>query len=923
VPPPPTEAIIFIRVPNKPDGQPGIHFEPFMYHFGNSAHVAGAHIVRLSPPAPGGQVTDLTEDFVGAEEPEVSCDAQKIIFSGKRGAQDPWEVWEMNADGSGKRQITKGMGDVCSPYYLPDGRILFSSTRHVAMKPERRRDEYDRDSPRLAHRCNADGSAVEQLTFNLSSDSEFVVLRDGRVLFQSWQHHGVRFHASGASAFFTMSPDGTGFIDFFGNQRGQFRWKQREMPDGKIVYIESVFHTVYGGGQLGLITPGDPSDPATAENLTPDIPIYSDNPPGGRYRDPYPLTDGRLIVSWSPPPTWGTTPAGPKAQFGLYWFDLGAKKRGAPIYDDPKFQSLNAVALAPHPKPRIVPDHPVKPGERSGTLTCLNAYEGQLDKEAFIRPGQIKKVRIIEGFGVHDADPNFRTFPPGIGYSSFGSSTNSISNFEQKRMLGEAPVEADGSFYLKVPADTVLHWQTLDDNGMALQDALTWIWVRPGENRQCVGCHEPRSVSPDFRSTPLAARRPPPDMVVPEEKRITVDFRRDLAPILSAKCVRCHNEPAARSGVAGLDLSGGNDLVFMRVMEDSGYAYHINAAVFSKAYLNLSSSANFMWGKLIYPGSARKSPLIWRLYGRSFLYDAAVNQCPPDQPLTPEEKARFALWVDLGAQWDNLPGMDDLPTYSAEASAKQAAEVAKTILPLYTDAAAATEMRCMQCHPLMRVLSCRKSPQDWKTCVQKMHEKNKDWIKPQEVDLVANYVAEITGNAGLIRNWKVCGPFDNSGGAGLRSAFGPETELDFAKTYPGKGGKPAAWKDFRVDEPTGLFHFGAVVGDVGEATAYAYAPLPSDRDRVAYLRLTGSDMFEVILNGRKIMQRLVSQPFWYDWDIVPLALVAGPNHLLIKVHRFGGQWSLRARIAESPSRVARAAVLEAPKPAPPAPAPVK
>ncbi|MCP4510621.1 MAG: hypothetical protein GY826_29955, partial [Fuerstiella sp.] len=233
------DSIIFVRVPNKPDGKPGIHYEPFMSHFGNSAHVPGAQIVKLSPPTPEGKLTVLTEEFYAVEEPEISYDAKKILFAGKKTEQDEWNVWEMNIDGSGKRQITKDMGEVCSPCYLADGRILFSSTRHVGLEPERNRDEYDRDFARLIHRCELDGSNVEQLSFNVSSDSESIVMRDGRILFQSWQHHGMRFHASGASAFFTMNPDGTGFIDFFGNHRGGFRWKQREMPDGRIVFIDS------------------------------------------------------------------------------------------------------------------------------------------------------------------------------------------------------------------------------------------------------------------------------------------------------------------------------------------------------------------------------------------------------------------------------------------------------------------------------------------------------------------------------------------------------------------------------------------------------------------------------------------------------------------------------------------------------------
>lgn len=517
---PQEEAIIFVRIKNKPDGRPGIHYEPFMYHFGQSAHVPGMEIVKLSPPRPDGKLTVLTPEFYGADEPELSYDGRKIIFSGRRTPEEGWEIWEMDIDGANKRQITKGMADACSPCYLPDGRIVFSSTRHVAMNPERRRDEYDRDQPRLVHRCNPDGTNVEQISFNLSSDSEFIVLSDGRLLFSSWQHHGMRFHTSGASALFTMNPDATEFIDFFGNHRGGFRWKARELPDGRIVYIESVFHHAYGGGWLALLVPGDPDDSAAVRNLTPDVKLYGPDTPGGRYRDPYPTRDGRLLVCWSPPPCWSAyrNPTGPQAQFGIYWFDLASGKRGSPVYDDPEYQALNPIYVEPRPVPPVIPDHNIDRKVTYGTFLCLNAYLGQTDKEAFIKPGQIRRVRIIEGFGVEDPPERFRTLVPGIGFSSFGSSTNSISNFEQKRVVGEAPVASDGSFFVKVPADTVLHLQVVDEHGMALQDALTWIWVRPNEHRTCVGCHERRSQPPVLDHVPLAATTGPVELITPPEE---------------------------------------------------------------------------------------------------------------------------------------------------------------------------------------------------------------------------------------------------------------------------------------------------------------------------------------------------------------------------------------------------------------------
>ena len=279
------------------------------------------------------------------------------------------------------------------------------------------------------------------------------------------------------------------------------------------------------------------------EILTPDVKVGGPDSPGGRYRDPYPTPDGRLMVSWSPAPAWSAyrNPGGPNAQFSLYWFDFENKKVGEPIYTDNKYQALNVIPIAAQPTPMIIPDHGIEPGKTSGLLLCLNAYRGQLDKEAYIQPGQIKKVRIIEGFGIEDSDPFFRTFPPGIGYSSFGSSSNSISNFEQKRVVGEAPVEEDGSFYVEVPADTVLHWQVLDEKNMALQDALTWAWVRPGERRTCIGCHEKRETVAGLSSVPRAAMRSPTPLNIPKEERYTIDFRRDLTPIIEAKCVGCHD----------------------------------------------------------------------------------------------------------------------------------------------------------------------------------------------------------------------------------------------------------------------------------------------------------------------------------------------------------------------------------------------
>jgi hypothetical protein len=66
------------------------------------------------------------------------------------------------------------------------------------------------------------------------------------------------------------------------------------------------------------------------------------------------------------------------------------------------------------------------------------------------------------------------------------------TEFEQQQILGYAPVEPDGSFKLKVPADTPLALSIVDAKGRAFQTHTNWIQVRPGERRTCDGCHSPR-----------------------------------------------------------------------------------------------------------------------------------------------------------------------------------------------------------------------------------------------------------------------------------------------------------------------------------------------------------------------------------------------------------------------------------------------
>jgi hypothetical protein len=74
------------------------------------------------------------------------------------------------------------------------------------------------------------------------------------------------------------------------------------------------------------------------------------------------------------------------------------------------------------------------------------------------------------------------------------------------------PVENDGSFYLKVMADTPFRIRMLDKNNNIVSQPCSWLWMRPNERRGCVGCHDDPELVP-FNEVPLAVRKDP--VIVP------------------------------------------------------------------------------------------------------------------------------------------------------------------------------------------------------------------------------------------------------------------------------------------------------------------------------------------------------------------------------------------------------------------------
>ncbi len=593
----------------------------------------GSRIVALSSD---GEISVLTPEFASAFDPAVSCDAKRILFAGKLTPKARCNIWEMDIDGKNKKQITKDLGDCREPEYMALGSItppeftdkvrwiVFTSNAantydehgSVSVANEELRPKRNEGLATSLYVTNLEpiegrDTLVWRTTFNLSSDFSPTVLRDGRVLFSSWQHHGTRYYPNGMVALLTMNWAGTGLNLLYGNHQGAtLKTMACEMPNRTVVFVESDGSTRDGSGNLARISFKRPL--RSHEVLSKGE---------GQYRTPHAFPNGELVVSY--------TSSG-QNNYGIYLFDFEQGKPGKKIYDAPDWHDVDAIAIAPRPEPMgritIVVD-----AKGTGHLQCLNVYDSDSPEASDIKSGEVKSVRFVEG--VPNSVSEREKLPligTGIGLSGPGSTPIGATPFARARILGEAPVEPDGSFYVEVAADTPFFIQTLDENSMALQTMRGWMWVRRGSRRGCIGCHENKELAPENRVTQALIKAQPQSLTAPPEKRRTVDFLHNVMPIIKRRCISCHggNSPAGK--------------------------FHLNekpTKYFNTTYQGLlmpkAGKTPEDGGKYVHPGNARKSLLVHLLYGWK---DKVM---PPNNPLPDAERKTFVEWIDIGAQWDN------------------------------------------------------------------------------------------------------------------------------------------------------------------------------------------------------------------------------------------------------------------------------
>ena len=245
--------------------------------------------------------------------------------------------------------------------------------------------------------------------------------------------------------------------------------------------------------------------------------------------------------------------------------------------------------------------------------------------------------------------------PRRSGRRSDGATRNGLPPIAQRRLLGETDIHPDGSFHISIPANTPIQLQTLDENGMALR-SCGWIWSKNAEPRGCIGCHEDGESTPENAFVD-ALRRPAVALTLPPERRRTVDFRRDVMPIIEQKCVACHAQDGAPPRLDGGLAPLGDGGRLQPGLHQSARAAECRA------------SRRPADGLYVHPGRARTSPLIWHCSDAtrpglgmvSAVNGQPAKPIPPGKvpPLTNLETRVFVEWVDMGAMWDGIPGPDE------------------------------------------------------------------------------------------------------------------------------------------------------------------------------------------------------------------------------------------------------------------------
>lgn len=579
--------IAYIRRPAPaqpvPNNQRNDLQNPFAFHPGAKLLVRS----RADANAAEVNITDALfpgqEDLYDVKDLAVSPDGTQLVFAlhapldTNLGANDPnqpsWDIWIYDFNTKQIRAVisskNRSEGRDVAPHFLEDGRIAFVSDRQLKTRQQLSSSgtpaysglvEGGNIKAGVLHIMNADGTNIDQISYNQSHDLSPAQLRNGKLVFTRWDN----MNGNDRMDLYTVNPSGMSLSYLYGynsHNTGsdpavdvQFS-QPREMEDGRLVTIMRPYISPSMGGDLVAINTNQYSDntQGTWENSALTGPAQQSlaaNPvvidptgqklsPGGEFGAVWPLFDGtgRLLISWSqcraldqgqivPCVTAPANALPAPLIYGIWIFDprSGTQKPIVTAQEGVLFTDIVAASPAKTITRAI---DPTATGTNdlldygtniyntllTGNLAVLDirsvynldggignfgaaAPAGMIGSQA--NPAntaayQNRRARFLQIIqAVPLPDPNDKIPAANnqileVKDFAFGQNGNFLS-----QIIGYAPIEADGSVAVQVPAEVPITFNILDANAQSISTRPHKVWwqFRAGEVVRCTGCHD-------------------------------------------------------------------------------------------------------------------------------------------------------------------------------------------------------------------------------------------------------------------------------------------------------------------------------------------------------------------------------------------------------------------------------------------------
>ncbi|MDL2221947.1 SUMF1/EgtB/PvdO family nonheme iron enzyme [Parabacteroides sp. OttesenSCG-928-N08] len=454
---------------------------------------------------------------------KLHWDGDKVMFTSLM-PDRRWNIFEANLDGSEAKPLMEMLEPDLEFYdgtWLPDGRLIANSNIGYQGVPCVSGD--DPVGNMVLYDPKTKG--MRRLTFDQDANWNPVIMNNGRVMYTRWEYTDLTHYYS--RIVMHMNPDGTENKALFGSgsmfPNSTFDIQPLPGHSSAFVGIISGHHGIARSGRLIVFDPTKARKGAAGMvqeipfRNRPIVELVKDELVNGvwpQFIKPTPLNDKYYLVA---------AKLTPQDLWGLYLVD---------VYDNvtclQKVEGegyISPIVVRQTKTPPAIPDR-VKLNEKEATVFIQDIYEGEGLRD--IPRGTVKELRLHAyeyAYVKTISDHNWQGIQSG---------------WDIKRLLGTVPVEEDGSAIFKIPANTPISIQPLDENGAAVQIMRSWFTGMPGEIVSCVGCHEDQNQIAMPKRV-MASQRAPHELKLPEGGIRSFTFDLEVQPILDRACIACHN----------------------------------------------------------------------------------------------------------------------------------------------------------------------------------------------------------------------------------------------------------------------------------------------------------------------------------------------------------------------------------------------